>query len=426
MKTFVTDTNVLLHDPACLNAFMNHELVIPLPVLDELDAAKARPDSVGRNARAVVRKLDELRKLGSLSEGVQYNDTIVRVELNHCDHAPKGLEIEKKDNRIISVALGLKKEDKQVVVISKDINLRVKCDVLGIDAEDYETDKMAEEPTLVYGGTKEVIVSSAVIDQLYDEECKGLPGFTGYPNQFLLLKSNEKENHVGLGRLVDGLLKPVKPPKHMSGIIPRNLEQRMAVDLLLDPKIKLVTLVGKAGCGKTLLAAAAALQSVLADCRTYHRMLIARPIQPMGKDLGYLPGDIEEKLDPWMQPLYDNLELIMGGDRHMLNMYKEQGIIQVEPLTYIRGRSIPKSFIILDEAQNLSPNEIKTIITRVGDNTKIVVTGDIEQIDNPYVDFADNGLTHVVERFKDHSIAGHITLRKGERSILAALAAKIL
>lgn len=418
---------MFLHDPNCLQYFRKNEVIIPLPVLDELDSAKSRPDSVGRNARCFVRQLDDLRLLGSLSDGVRLpeTNTIVKVELNHKGNVPDGLSVDKMDNRIISVALGLKSEGKNVIVISKDINLRVKCDVLGLAAEDYETQKMAEAPSSVYSGVSSIEVPSAMIDMLYEEDAD-IPEIKGYPNQFFLIRANDRENHVGIGRWIDGKIKPVRAPREIYGIEPRNLEQRMAADLLMDPNIKLVTLVGRAGSGKTLLACAAGLYHALKSGKTYQRMLISRPIQPMGKDLGYLPGDIEEKLDPWMQPLYDSLELLLGSDRHMINMYKNEGIIQIEPLTYIRGRSIPKSFMILDEAQNLTPEEIKTIITRVGEGTKIIITGDIEQIDNPYVDFADNGLTHVIERFKDHEIAGHITLKKGERSVLADLAAQIL
>lgn len=424
LKTFVIDTNVLLYDPSCLKLFQNNEVIIPLPVLDELDNTKSRPDALGRNARAVVRLLDELRSRGSLSEGVKLKDTVIKVELNHIDYVPEGLVFDKRDNRIIGVAIGLQKEGKNVVVISKDINVRVKCNAVGLPAEDYETDKVAETPTEVYGGAKTIEVSSSLVDKLFADG-KIPCNFEGFQNQFFLLRSEEREQHAGIARLVGDELKVVRDIKELSGITPRNLEQRMALDLLLDPNIKLVTLIGRAGSGKTLMAASAGLNFVLRGSK-YNRMLLSRPIQPMGRDIGYLPGDINEKLDPWMQPLYDNLEFLLGGKRDMLYMYKDQGIIQVEPLTYIRGRSIPNAFMILDEAQNLQPEEIKTIITRAGENTKIVITGDIEQIDNPYVDFADNGLTHVIECFKQYSIAGHITLQKCERSELAELGAQIL
>jgi len=334
------------------------------------------------------------------------------------------LSDKKKDNRFISTALGLKREGSKVIVITKDINLRVKCDALGLEAEDYETDKIAKNPSDIYSGIREEFVSQETVDKLYKEE-DGIEGFEGFPNEFILLKT-EHNNCVGLGRIVGDKLKKYNNIKKICGISPRNLEQKIAFELLMDPDVKLVTLVGLAGSGKTVMAAAAGLHHILSQGNTYQKLLISRPIQPMGRDLGYLPGDIDQKLDPWMQPIYDNFELLLGNSRENLRMYKEQRLIQVEPLTYVRGRSIPKAFIILDEAQNLSINEIKTIVSRAGEDTKIVITGDIEQIDNPYVDFADNGLTHVVERFKDYGIAGHIMLQKCERSKLAELAAKVL
>ena len=423
MKKFILDTNVLLHDPKALQVFEDNEVVISISVLDELDNAKTRPDECGRNARAVVRTLDKLRAEGSLSEGVKLDKSIIRVELNHQGNIPAGLSSDKVDNRLISTALGLAK-DSRVIVVSKDINLRVKCDALGIEAQDYERDKIASRPDSIYSGVEELYTTSANIDALFKKRSVEIEEIQGHKNQFFILKSSASQS--GIARYVgDNTLNLCMPPKEIWGRSARNVEQKMALDLLLDPKIKLVTLIGRAGAGKTLLAAAAALQQVISDSK-FQRILISRPIQPMGRDIGFLPGDIEDKLKPWMQPIYDNLEFLLGEDYQLLNEYKYNGLIQVEPLTYIRGRSIPKSFIILDEAQNLTSQEIKTIITRMGQDSKIVITGDIEQIDNPYVDFADNGLTHVVERFKDYAIAGHVTLRKGERSELATLASEIL
>lgn len=425
MKTFLLDTNVLLHDPSCLKVFGNNEIVIPLSVLDELDNIKTRLDELGRNARAVVRILDDLRSQGSLNEGVTYEKSIVKVELNHRDHVPEGLDTSKTDNRLISTAIGLQSEGKNVIVVSKDINLRVKCDVVGIAANDYVKDKIAEQPNTIYSGVQTLEVSPDVINELYTNKTITIGLNKPYPNQFFILKAGPSQSAIA--RYVgENTLNLCKDNQFPWSITPRNVEQKMAIDLLMDPRIKLVTLIGRAGSGKTLLASAAAIQMVIKEQKNYQRILISRPIQPMGRDVGYLPGPIEEKLNPWMQPIYDNLEFLLGGDYQMLNMYKDEGLIQVEPLTYIRGRSIPKSFIILDEAQNLTAQEIKTIITRLGEESKIVITGDIEQIDNPYIDFADNGLTHVVERFKDYDIAGHITLRKGERSKLATLASEIL
>jgi PhoH-like ATPase len=425
LKKFILDTNVLLHDPKALQVFEDNEVVIPISVLDELDNAKVRPDERGRNARAAVRLLDGLRGHGSLSEGVKLNKSIVRVELNHSGNVPNGLSADKTDNRIISTALGLKaKHNYAVIVVSKDINLRVKCDALGIEAQDYSKDKIAENLDSIYSGVSHLDVSRQKIDELYSNGFTTIEGVDGHLNEFFILKSDA--NQSGIARYVGDNRFVVYRPGDVWGVKPRNAEQRMAVDLLMDPEIKLVTLIGKAGTGKTFLSCAAALQQTLSDSKTFSRMLISRPIQPMGRDIGFLPGDLEDKLKPWMQPIYDNLELLLGSDYQMLNEYKYNGLIQVEPLTYIRGRSIPQSFFIVDEAQNMTSKEIKTIITRIGQGSKIVLLGDIEQIDNPYVDFADNGLTCVVERLKNKSIAGHITLQKGERSELATIAAENL
>jgi PhoH-like ATPase len=426
LKRFVLDTNVLLHDPKALQVFEDNEVIIPLSVLDELDNAKSRPDELGRNARTVVKILDKLRSIGSLSRGVKLNESMIRVELNHQDNVPDGLESEKKDNRIISTALGLKKDGERVIIVSKDINLRVKCDALNIEVQDYVKDKIATNLESVYSGVLVQFVESQEIDSIYSNNYIEV-STDGLLNQFTILKSNSNNKQSAIARYVEkNRIKLCKFPEEIYGIYPRNAEQKMAVDLLLNRDIKLVTLIGKAGSGKTLLASAAALKLVFDNSSSFQRVLISRPIQPIGRDLGFLPGDLDEKLKPWMQPIYDNLELILGYDYQELGEFKYSGLIQVEPLTYIRGRSIPKSIIILDEAQNLTAQEIKTVITRIGEDSKIIITGDIEQIDNPYVDFADNGLTHVIEKFKNYSIAGHITLRKGERSELATVASEIL
>lgn len=421
MKTFILDTNVLLYDPLALNVFEDNEVVIPISVLDELDYAKTRPDEVGRNARNAIKMLDNMRSYGSLSNGVRQEKTLIRVELNHIHDVPVGLVEEKVDNRIISVALTTQNEGKKVIVVTKDINLRVKCDAVGVFSQDYNKDKIAQNINEIYSGVKKEEVESNIIDELYQN------GFIewdhGYENQFFILKS--LTNQSALTRYSNGQLLLCKDYKEVWGIRPRNAEQKMALDLLLDPKIKLITLSGFSGCGKTLLACCASLRQTI-EKGNYSRILISRPIQPMGKDLGFLPGSIQEKIDPWMQPIYDNLDLLLGQDSRMIEELKHNGTLQVEALTYIRGRSIPNSFMILDEAQNLSMKEIKTVITRMGENSKIVLTGDITQIDHNYLDFSNNGLTHVVEAFKNEPIAGHITLLKGERSELATLASRLL
>ena len=425
LKTFLLDTNVLLHDPDCLSVFGNNKVIIPISVLDELDKHKNRPDEVGRNARAIARTLDSLRSIGSLSDGVKIENTLIRVELNHSNFIPEALDGTKVDNKILSTALGLMKDGENVIVVSKDITVRVKCDALKIAVEDYEKDKVAKEPETIFGGVTKEFVDSSCIDELYANK-KITLDVDAYPNQFLILKSYTEESKSAIVRCEgNNSFVICKNIKNSFGLVPRNAEQRMALDLLMNPAIKLVTIIGKAGSGKTLLSLAAALQQVITDS-TYKRLLVSRPIQPMGKDIGFLPGMIEEKLSPWMQPINDNLEYLFGTDTQMIGTYKDEGLIEVEPLTYIRGRSIPNSLLLVDEAQQLSVHEVKTIITRMGDNSKIILTGDIEQIDVPYMDFSNNGLSHVIEKFKEYSIAGHITLRKGERSELATLAAEVL
>lgn len=425
MKTFLLDTNVLLHDPCCLGVFEDNKVVIPISVLDELDKHKGRPDEVGRNARAIARALDSLRKDGSLSDGVYVGKTLVMVELNHSNFVPEALDGTKVDNKLISTALGLMQEGEKVIVVSKDITVRVKCDALKIVAQDYEKDKVAKEPDALFGGSSTEFVSSELINELYANKKVSLD-LDCNPNEYVILKSDTEESKSAIARCNGkGEFVLCKSTKNNYSIVPRNVEQRIALDLLMNPDIKLVTIIGKAGSGKTLLTLTAALQQVLSEGK-YKRLLVSRPIQPMGKDLGFLPGSIEDKMSPWMQPIYDNLEFILGNDYQLIGTYKDEGLIEVEPLTYIRGRSIPNSFMVIDEAQNLSTNEIKTIITRMGDNSKIVLTGDVEQIDVPQMDFSNNGLSNVVEKFKEYGIAGHVTLRKGERSELATLASEIL
>jgi PhoH-like ATPase len=406
--------------------FEDNKVVIPISVLDELDKHKSRPDEVGRNARTIARTLDSLRKDGSLSDGVKVGKSLVMVELNHSNFVPEALDSTKVDNKLISTALGLMKDGENVIVVSKDITVRVKCDALKIIAQDYEKDKVAKEPDALFSGSSTEFVSSDVINELYANKKVSLD-LLCQPNEYVILKSDTEESKSAIARYNGkGDFVLCKNIKNNFGIVARNVEQKIALDLLMNPDVKLVTIIGKAGSGKTLLALTAALQQVLAEGGLYKRLLVSRPIQPMGKDLGFLPGSISEKLSPWMQPINDNLEFILGNDYQMINTYKDEGLIEVEPLTYIRGRSIPNSFMIVDESQQLSIGEIKTIITRMGDNSKLVLTGDIEQIDVPHMDFSNNGLSQVVEKFKEYGIAGHITLRKGERSELATLASEIL
>ncbi len=439
-KIFVIDTNVILHDPTAILRFEDNEIVLPIAVIEELDRFKKQPEMTGRNAREVARTLDQLRQQGNLTTGVSLsNGGSLRVALSDRDTLktlPLELSGDVADNAILAVGMQSKYNCQcPVVVVSKDTNLRIKADALGLHAEDYETDKVDVDE--LYTGTMEVLVSSEQIAEFFQAGSVTLEQ-EFLPNQDITLVDSLNPSHTALG-MAEGNSSKIIPlialPKlGVSRIQPRNREQRFALNLLLQDSIKLVTLVGKAGTGKTLLAIAAGLQKV-ADEKLYNRLLISRPVVPMGKDLGYLPGDINEKLTPWMQPLYDNFDLIFrtqdatdkpGHWRRGHEELIEMGILQIEPLTYIRGRTIPQQFLIIDEAQNLTPHEVKTIITRAGEGTKIVLTGDPDQIDNPYVDAASNGLTYVVERFKHEPIAGHITLFKGERSSLAERAAALL
>ncbi|MFA5023358.1 MAG: PhoH family protein [Patescibacteria group bacterium] len=430
-KIFILDTNVLLHDPKALSAFGDNEIVLPLVVLDELDKKKVGSDEVARHARMVIRTLDDLRTKGNIHEGVQLsNGGILKVELGYYDKCPMGLDPSRADNRLIGIALGIKEHhnDRKVIMITKDINLRVKCDALGVRSEDYNADSVAENPNMIYDGTKDIeIADETLLDQFHKDGF--LPfdnnSYGFFPNQYICIKSAISKKS-GLARVEDNNLVKVKTVGDIWGICSRNKEQAFALDALFNPEIKLVTLIGRAGTGKTLLAAAAGIAQLF-DTHSYKKLIMTRPIQPMGKDLGYLPGDIDEKMRPWMAPLQDNLELLFSDKgANFLDMQREAGLIEVEALTYIRGRSIPKSFIIIDEAQNLTSHEIKTIITRAGEGSKIVLTGDIFQIDNTYIDSVDNGLSCIVEKFKGYNISAHVTLKKGERSVLATLASEIL
>jgi PhoH-like ATPase len=429
-KIYLLDTNVLLHDPKSLFAFQDNEVIIPLVVLDELDKKKQGHDETAKHARMVIRSLDKMRINGSIYKGVRtINGGLVRVELNHRDQCPADLDPNRIDNRIISVALGLKSDypECKITLITKDINLRVKCDALGVIAEDYNADFVADSPKSIYEGTVDILVPGSCINELYKNHCIFADGYGKFhENQYVCMKSEINPKHSSLARYSKSMFIKINIPDNIWGISSRNKEQAFALDALFDPNIKLVTLVGKAGSGKTLIAAAAGVSQVL-DSHVYKKLIMTRPIQPMGRDIGYLPGSMEEKLAPWIAPLQDNLELLFSDKgSNYLDLQRESGSIEVEALTYIRGRSIPKSFIIIDESQNLTPHEVKTIITRVGEGSKIVLTGDILQIDNPFIDSVDNGLSCIVEKFKHHPISAHITLQKGERSELATLAAEIL
>lgn len=442
-KVYLLDTSVLLHRPESIFSFGENRVVIPIVVLDELDTFKRGSMQINRNARRVISMFDELRSLGPLFEGVELEsggmlkvDTVDEKSVR--GNLPSGFE-RNADNHILATAVGIKNEEPEraVILVTKDINMRVKAEALGLSAEDYRADQIVE-PSEMYTGHVEVRVSQELIDQFYRE--KTLPvngafseeGHVFHPNQFLMLICKESPSITALARYDGSEIELLRDPRHdIWGIRPLNREQRYAVEVLLDDNIPLVTLAGKAGTGKTILAIAAGLQKVVND-KIYRKLSVYRPVVPMGRDLGYLPGTEQEKLAPWMQPVYDNLEFLLNeGDKKgrgssKMDYLVDSNVLDIRALTYIRGRSLPHQFIIVDEAQNLTPHEVKTIVTRAGHGTKLVLTGDPYQIDSPYLDATSNGLTHVVERFRDQKMAAHITLNKGERSALAELASEIM
>jgi PhoH-like ATPase len=431
-KTYVLDTNVLLHNPHALYAFAENNVVIPLPVIEEIDNCKKAQDEIGRHARIVSRELDALRQAGCLSDGVGLkNGGNLWIELNHQQMSvlPGGLDSGKYDNRILAVAKGLLQErEGSVILVTKDLNLRIKADVVGIKAEDFHTDTI--DYTGLYTGSDEIYADAGQMELFFREGRLSWPGEEPpCPNAFIVLRNPNEPSQSALSRYVDGELRPLSHPNAKCwGLRARNKEQKFAMELLLDDAVRVVTLVGNAGTGKTLLALAVGMEEVM-EQGVYSRLLITRPVIPMGNDLGYLPGSKEEKLRPWMQPIYDNLEFLFRNcpdSFGLLEDLKERGIVEMEALTYIRGRSIPGQFILCDEAQNLSPNMIKTLVTRVGQGSKIVFTGDPEQIDHPYLDASSNGLTYLVERLKGEETTGHVTLYKGERSQVAEMGARLL
>jgi len=428
-KIFVLDTNVLLHNASALKSFADNEVVLPIDVIEELDIFKKDSDERGRNARAAIRMLDELREKGRLGEGVPLESGGVLRIIMHVDiKKPFDLSREKRDNKILMTAYSLQQKGARVVFVSKDINARVKADALGIKAVDFEKQKV--DIGRLYSGWKEVLVDKKDIERFYNKKFLEIKDKEIFSNQYILLKDNANEKYTALARFCrkrKGAV-PLRPEASDAwGIKPRNKEQAMAFDLLMDDSVKLVTLVGQAGTGKTLLALAASLKKVV-DEHAYKRLLVSRPVIPMGKDIGYLPGTKEEKLVNWMQPIYDNLEYILTirKRKERIEDLIDSDLLQLEALTYMRGRSIPNQFIIVDEAQNLTPHEIKTVVSRAGNHTKMVLTGDPYQIDSPYLDSSSNGLSYAVEKMKDQEMFGHISLNRNERSNLASLAAELL
>ena len=441
-KIFVLDTNVLIHNPRALFAFDDNRVVIPIVVIEEIDQFKKGLDEKSRNARQIGRYLDDLRQDGKLQDGVPTDQGgVIQVTVNRevTDAASKLIFMDRNDNLIIGTALYFqdKYPQSKVILVSKDVNVRIKADTVGIHAENFENDTIKFDEFFT-GWTHEEI-SHELYEKLQSGSGIDNPFEGLYPNQFVRITSegnpeatqnlryNAEHNKLYKLRNYKG--------QDVFGITARNFEQEMALDLLLDDDIPLVSLSGKAGTGKTLLAIAAGLSKVVDDER-YKRLVVSRPISPLGKDLGYLPGSKADKFNPWMQPIYDNMDILLsshdekdgsGGKakrKTSMEDFMDYGFLELEPLTYIRGRSLPDQFIVIDEAQNLSPHEMKTIITRAGKNTKIVLTGDPYQIDIPYLDAISNGLSVAVEKLKNESMVGHMTLEKGERSALADLAAK--
>jgi PhoH-like ATPase len=430
-----------LTDAEVIYKFDNHDIFIPLKVLEEIDKHKKRQDVVGLNARKIIKILDGLREKGSLEKGIRLEKgkgLVQTMSYKSLKNAvfPPDLDMRIPDHVIIATATAVRNQHpaRKTIVVSRDINMRVICDSLGIEAQDYITEKAVSTSEELYQGFVEHLVDDAIIDRFYngdkilletDEAVE-----TWYPNQYIMMVSNANPKKSALARFETQHL-PLKKVIHSTipdwNIKSRNKEQAFAIDLLMDPKVKIVSLVGRAGSGKTLCAIAAGLQQTIGlreNC--YSRLIVSRPVQPMGKDIGFLPGTMEEKMLPWLMPIQDNLQFLMGGDKTSLQLYLDKGKIEIEALTYIRGRSISNAFIIIDEAQNLTMHEVKTIITRIGEGSKIVLTGDIEQIDNIYVNETSNGLAHAVEKFKHFPLAGHVTFKKGERSDVATLASKVL
>lgn len=469
-KTYVLDTNVLLSDPNSIFSFEDNDLIIPMAVLEELDHHKSRLDEVGRNARQTSKTLDELRLRGSLVEGVLLQNgatlRIVSINPSILTNLPPELISSKVDNMIISFMLQLKQENifhagvdnNAAILVTKDINVRIKCDSLGVKCEDYLKMRVTADAEHFYRGVAVVEMDESRVERFYNENellltSEEIKDSALYPNQIVVIKNTGQDGKTTKSALTkcvssDKPLLPIAKIEQAFGLKPRNKEQSFSLDLLFDNNVKLLTLTGPSGTGKTLLAIAAALEQLKGignpEHAKYEKLIVTRPVQPVGKDIGFLPGTLEEKMEPWISPIRDNVNFLMNSkkgnkkrtsadptksrisDEYYLALMQEKGLIEIEAITFIRGRSIPNAYIIIDEAQNLSMHELKTIITRVGDGTKLVLTGDIEQIDNVHVDAFTNGLTYAVERFKEHTIAGHVNLIKGERSELATLASKIL
>lgn len=434
-KTYVFDTSVFLTDFKAIYNFGNSDIIIPLIVLEEIDKHKRRSDAVGMNARSIIRILDDLRETGCLQDGVKIRKKLGSLFVKDFipSTLPSSYNADVPDNKIIATALTRKllEPDIEVILVSCDINMRVKCDSLGISTQAYTSEHVIKEKSDLYSGVETLTVEDNIIDDFYNGVPILLDEYNFFPNQFLILISNKDEKKSAIAKYVnkEQPIKRVKKVEQVWGITPKNKEQFLAFDLLLDPNIPIVSLVGNAGAGKTVISLAAALQQIISAGKQksqYNRLIITKSIQPMGRDLGYLPGNLLEKLLPWMGAVEDNLKFLLGEDKNMLQEYIERGTIEVEALSMIRGRSIQNAFIVVDECQNISRHEIKTILTRVGEGSKIVIIGDPSQIDSPAMDETSNGLVYAIEKLKAYDIMGHITLTRGERSKVATLCSEVL
>ena len=435
-KYFVLDTSVLLHDPSALTAFADNEVVLPFQVIEELDKFKKGSDDVGQHARQVIRFLDRLRVKGRLVDGVKVDETggTLRIVIDDRTTPHPMLDPDAADDRIIGVAYRLKEEGKPTIFISKDINARIKSDALGIRTEDYEKHKV--DFSHIYLGYRELASDRRTIDRLIKDKAVDPPADDLNPNEFVIFTDADDPKNAAIGRFDPHTRRVVAlryGANSYQNVSARNPQQQMVIELLMLDSVRLVTLMGPAGTGKTLLAVACGMQKVLAE-KKYEKLLVSRPVIPFGLDIGYLPGPKEEKLYHWMQPIFDNLAYILrtkksgasGGMDERISELLDTGVLELEALTYIRGRSIPDQFIIIDEAQNLTPREVKTVVSRVGEDSKLVLTGDPWQIDNPYLDSASNGLAYAAERMKGLDLTGHVMLKTSERSELASLAAQRL
>lgn len=437
-KMFVIDTNVILYDHTCIYNFQEHDIVIPIVVLEELDTFKKGSDLINFEAREFIRKLDEISADQLFTKGIPLGKNrgrlFIKVGEPHSEIVEHAFSQNKPDHRILALADQLRKTEKNrdVIIISKDINLRMKAKSLGILSEDYETGKINNIDELYTGCCIYGNLDKSLIDKFYEEPF-AVPKDEVYldeepiANQYYILKNNSASvltHYNASSKCLERVYKT-----QVYGIEPRNAEQTFAIDALLRPEVQLVTITGKAGTGKTLLALAAAIH----QRKRFHQIYLARPVVPLAnKDLGFLPGDIKSKLDPYMQPLFDNIAVIKhkfpadSTDHKRINEMIQQEKLYISPLAYIRGRSLSDIFFIVDEAQNLTPHEVKTIITRAGEGAKIIFTGDIYQIDTPYLDSQSNGLTYLVDRMKGQELFAHVNLIKGERSPLADLASNLL